>query len=156
MTAAVTAIKVNRDGTEMVTSSEDGSVIVWDLLRHVRVNAFFETTKFTSVAYHPDESQLLTCGTDHKLTYWDAADGTAIRVLDGSESALRTLDIDVEGEFFASGGDDMLVRLWNYDDGNCERIGEAHSGPVVKVRLSPDRRRLVSVGVDGTVCIWRL
>ena len=28
-----------------------------------------------SVVYHPDESQLLTTGSDRKITYWDCFDG---------------------------------------------------------------------------------
>ena len=50
-----------------------------------RLNALFAPNFFKSVNYHPDESQLLTCGTDRKLTYWDVTDMNAIRIVDGSE-----------------------------------------------------------------------
>jgi cilia- and flagella-associated protein 52 len=40
---------------------------------------------FKQVVYHPDEAQLLTTGSDRKITYWDTFDGQAIRMIDGSE-----------------------------------------------------------------------
>lgn len=60
------------------------------------MNALFAANFFKSVAYHPDESQLLTCGTDRKITYWDVLNMNAIRIVDGSETAdVNTLHINV-------------------------------------------------------------
>ena len=61
-----------------------------------RQNALFAANFFKSVVYHPDESQLLTCGTDRKITYWDVLNMNAIRIIDGSEEAdVNTLHINV-------------------------------------------------------------
>ena len=76
---AVNSIKINTDSTQCISASSDGSCIVWDLVRYVRLMALFEPNQFTSVLWHPDESQMLTCGTNHKITYWDSVDGQAIR-----------------------------------------------------------------------------
>lgn len=40
------------------------------------------STIFNRILYHPDESQLITNGSDRKITYWDCYDGQAIRVLE--------------------------------------------------------------------------
>ena len=45
------------------------------MTRYTRNNAMFASTLFRNALYHPDESQILTCGSDRKLTYWDAFDG---------------------------------------------------------------------------------
>ena len=46
-------------------------------------------------------------GTDRKITNWDATDGTAIRIVDGSASAeVNALSMGSSGEFFISGGGD--------------------------------------------------
>ena len=36
--------------------------------------------------YTTDESQYITCGSNHKISYWDACDAQSLRVIDGSES----------------------------------------------------------------------
>merc|ERR1719424_2195605 len=93
----VYAISIKADDSECVSASADGSCITWSLSglqSFTRINALFAANFFKSVLYHPDESQLLTCGTDRKLTYWDVADMNAIRIVDGSQSAeINTLDI---------------------------------------------------------------
>lgn len=71
----VNSIRINADDSECVSASSDGSCIVWSLSRFVRSNCLFASTQFRAIVYHPDQSQLLTTGTDRKLTYWDVTDG---------------------------------------------------------------------------------
>jgi WD40 repeat protein len=56
----------------------------------------------------------------------------------------------------ASGGADQLVKVWLYDEGDCIAVGAGHSGAVTKVKISPDRRTVVSVGAEGGIFIWRM
>ena len=83
--ATVNSLKVRNNDLEFVSASSDGSCIIWDMRRFARNNSLFASTFFKAVLYHPDESQLLTTGSDRKITYWDTFDGQAIRVLEGSE-----------------------------------------------------------------------
>lgn len=152
----VNCIKINRDGSQCISASSDGSCIVWDLERYVRLLAFFEPNVFESILYHPDESQMLTCGSNHKITYWDSTDGQAIRVIEGGEGIMTSLDIEPQGEFFASGSEDKLVKVWHYDDGLPVAIGRGHSGVVKAVKFSPDLKTLVSVGGSGEIIFWEL
>mmetsp|Transcript_14946 Transcript_14946/g.44290 ORF Transcript_14946/g.44290 Transcript_14946/m.44290 type:complete len:648 (-) Transcript_14946:150-2093(-) len=154
--AAVLCIRVARDNSQCVSASADGSCIVWDLQRSVRILAFFEPTVFQAVLYHPDESQILTCGSNHKISYWDAYDGQAIRVIDGSEDEMTSLDVDSEGVSFVSGDAGKLVKMWHYDDGISTAIGTGHSGRVASVKFSPDMKQIVSVGSEGAIFIWNM
>ena len=86
----------------------DCSCIVLDLNEGVRIHALFENAVFKDMLYHPDESQYLTCGTNCKLSYWDAYDASAIRKIDGGDAAMTCLYIQFNGNFFASGSADNL------------------------------------------------
>jgi len=74
----VNSVQINSDDTECVSASADGSCIVWSLERFVRNSCLFASTQFKAILYHPDQSQLLTTGSDRKLTYWDVVDGNPI------------------------------------------------------------------------------
>jgi len=155
----VRTIKVTNDNMMCVSASEDGFCLVWSLEKFNRLLAFHANTNFYDVVYHPDESQILTCGSDRKITYWDAADGNAIRVLEGSDpgpngGGVNSLDIIGEGEHFASGGDDKLVKVFDYDEGVCIAKGTGHSGFVTNVKIAPNREFVVSVGTEGAIMIW--
>ena len=131
----VSDVRINAQDTQAVSASYDGSCIIWDILTSNRIMCLFESTMFKQVVFHPDESQLLTAGSDRKITYWDCFDGQAIRMLDGSDSGeLNALAIYSEGEHFISSGNDKVIKLWDYDEGINYYSGIGHSGEVTKVR----------------------
>mmetsp|Transcript_29735 Transcript_29735/g.41063 ORF Transcript_29735/g.41063 Transcript_29735/m.41063 type:complete len:627 (-) Transcript_29735:324-2204(-) len=151
----VNCIELRKNDAECVSASSDGSCIIWDLNRFIRNNSLFASTFFKAILYHPDESQLVTTGTDRKITYWDAFDGQAIRILDGSETAeLNALAISADGVALVSGGGDKDVKVWGYDEGHCYFIGRGHSGVVTKVKISPNMKYIVSCGTEGAIFIW--
>lgn len=67
----MSCIKIKSNGLECVSSSEDGTVIIWDLERFVRLQMVMANTLFECVSYHPEEYQILTSGTDRKVAYWE-------------------------------------------------------------------------------------
>ena len=152
----VTSIRVAHNDEEALSSAADGSCCVWNLRRGTRANALFASTVFRTILYHPDESQLLTCGSDRKVTYWDTTDCTAIRVMDGSTEDINSIDIEKDGVYFVSAGNDRLVKLWLYDEGDQVAVGTGHSGNINRVAISPDKRIIVSVGTEGAIFIWRM
>jgi WD40 repeat protein len=151
----VWSIILRHDDSQAVSASSDGSCIVWDLATKTRSMCLFESTMFKSIVYHPDESQLLTTGSDRKIAYWDTFDGQAIRVLEGSEEGeLCTLSMSQSGQTFCSGGQDRLLKVWDYDQGMCKYLGIGHSGMITGVAIAPDQKSIVSVGSEGAIFIW--
>jgi WD40 repeat protein len=153
--AAINALVCNGNGI-MASASSDGSCIVWDILKGIRIHALFEQSVFMAMKFHPDDSQYLTCGSNCKISYWDASDASAIRVIDGGDLGMNCLDIFPSGEKFVSGSTDKSVKLWAYDDGVVLAEGSRHSGVVNRVAISPDEKKLVSVGSEGGIFIWDL
>jgi WD40 repeat protein len=151
----VSSIQCNKADTQAISTSYDGSCIIWDIKTHTRCLCLFESTMFKQVLYHPDESQLLTTGSNRKITYWDCFDGQAIRMLDGCDSGeINTLAITSAGEHFVSGGEDKRVKLWDYDEGICYYHGIGHSGNISRIAVSPDQSFIVTVGTEGAIFMW--
>jgi WD40 repeat protein len=165
----VYSIAVSLDNETCVSASTDGSCITWLLQGPTagkRLNAVFANTEFMAVKFYPDDSQYLTTGTDRKVCYWDVApDDTTgngpIRDVQASDEGivggpLRALDISGTGAYFASGGDDKLVKLWRYDEGELEAVGVGHSKSVKALKIAPGDKSMVSVGEEGAIMIWTL
>lgn len=150
-------IRVTADDSKAVSASSDGSCIIWDLNAKIRSLCLFESTLFKSIVYHPDESQLLTTGSDRKIAYWDTFDGQAIRVLEGSvEGELSTISISKSGSHYVTGGEERLLKLWDYDGGICKYVGVGHSGSISAAAISPDQTFVVSGGSEGAILIWTM
>lgn len=152
----VSCIKIKSNGLECVSSSEDGTVIIWDLERFVRLQMVMANTLFECVCYHPEEYQILTSGTDRKVVYWETYDGSQIRELDASETGgINGLDIDCAGKFIVTGGDDTVLKVWDYQAGEVKYVGCGHADAITKTKISPNRKLIVSVSADGGVIVWR-
>jgi WD40 repeat protein len=140
-----------------VTASADGSCIIWDLKTKTRSLCLFESTKFKNICYHPDETQLLTTGSDRKVAYWDTFDGQGIRVLEASEEGeLTTISISKSGSHYVTGGEERLLKLWDYDEGVCKYIGVGHSGSITSAKIAPDQSFIVSAGSEGALFLWKM
>lgn len=154
----VTALRVTADGSNVVSACADGSCLSFGLDTQVRKLALLDPNVFTQVAWHPDESQLLTTGSNYKITYWDSYDGSKIRVIDGSlTDEMTALDVEKQnGAWFLTGSADKTIKLWNYDDGIATAAGYGHSKRVNAVKISPNQKFAVSVGDEGGIYVWSL
>lgn len=153
----VWCIRINNSDGQAVSASADGSCIIWDLKTKTRSLCLFESTMFKNIVYHPDESQLLTTGSDRKIAYWDTFDGQAIRVLEASEEGeVCTLSISNSGSHYVSGGEERLLKLWDYEEGVCKYIGVGHSGTISSAKIAPDQTFIVSAGSEGAIFLWKM
>ncbi len=69
---------------------------------------------------------------------------------------INTVDIDKAGSIFVSGGNDRLVKVFSYDEGELVAVGTGHSGAVTRAKISPDGKTVVSVGTEGAIFVWSL
>ncbi|XP_026877749.2 cilia- and flagella-associated protein 52 [Electrophorus electricus] len=154
--ASVNAIQIKSNDQECVTASSDGACIIWDLVRFIRNQMVLANTLFRTVCYHPEEYQIITSGTDRKIGYWEVYDGSAIRELEASLSgAVNAMCLTQDGGHFVSGGDDKLLKVWSYSDGEVTHVGVGHSGNITSVRICPNDRNIVSTSEDGAILRWR-
>lgn len=153
----VWAIQINNLNDRAISASADGSCIIWDIKNFIRIACMFESTMFKQLSYYPDDSQILTCGSDKKITYWDTTDAEEIRMLDGSlEGEINSICISSSGESFVSAGEDKLIKIWDYETGKCNYIGIGHSTTINKVKIAPNQEFIVSVGTDGSIFFWNM
>lgn len=154
-TAVVTSIHISSTDEECVTSSEDGTCIIWNLVAQTRKEIIFSNTLFRQARYSPDEAQVLTVGTDRKVGYWEVYDGSLIREREITTTGqINTVDIDVTGQEFVCGGSDQLLQVYSYK--NCETIatGVGHAAAITRAKICPAKQYIVSVSADGAIYRW--
>ncbi|XP_035824113.1 cilia- and flagella-associated protein 52 isoform X2 [Aplysia californica] len=152
----VSEIVIASSDKECASASGDGTTIIWDLTKGSRKTVVFANTLFKSVCYGEDEHQIITCGTDHKIGYWETYDGSMIRELEGAKAgAINFMDITSDQKAFATGGEEKLIKLWRYREGEVTHVGKGHSANISRIRIAPDNRSLISVSEDGAILQWR-
>lgn len=54
-----------------------------------------------------------------------------------------------------TGGDDNLVKVWDYMEGVVTHVGKAHGGSITSVKLCSNSSTLISTSADGAIVLWR-
>ncbi|XP_072167750.1 cilia- and flagella-associated protein 52-like [Diadema setosum] len=152
----VTCVKVNKEDTECVSASTDGTCILWDLKKFVRNQVVFANTLFMCVCYNPLMKQIITSGTDRKIAYWAVDDASQVREVDGSASgAVNAMDISPDLKYFVTGGDDCLIKMWKFDEGTVIYVGSGHCSAIKRLCICPRQKYIISVSKDGAILRWK-
>ncbi|CDJ48002.1 WD domain, G-beta repeat-containing protein, putative [Eimeria brunetti] len=110
-----------------------------------------------SATYCADEVHILATGSDRKVHYFDALDGTKIREFEvADEGDVHCITYDPKASVVCTGGDDRFLRLWDYVSGDCVAQARWHADTVRCACFSPDGRVLVSGGDSGVIHFWQI
>ena len=97
----------------------------------------------------------MTCGSDKKIAAWEVFDGSLIRELEASAAgSVNGLDISPDGRTIVSAGEDKILKVWKYNEGEVTHAGAGHSGAVTDVKISPDQKFILAVCDDGSIFRW--
>ncbi|KAH7823813.1 putative WD repeat-containing protein 16 [Monocercomonoides exilis] len=154
----VNAVRVNFEDTECVSVSDDGTCYTWSLSdRYVRLKQMMKHANFLGVDYlPPDCCQVVVCGSDRMVSYYDSVEGKLLRELELSEQEIMDVAINPTGSLLACAGRDKMVKVVDYDEGKIVLLGQGHPEMVSCLAWSPDGYYIVSGSHDGSVFVWSL
>jgi WD40 repeat protein len=112
--AGLETMAISRNGLLMAIGSEaaEHSVIVLNLSNGSRVLIKNYGQKITRLAFTPDDSNLITAGTDTTLRIWDARTGSQIKRLETDARVLR-LAISNDGRRVATISQRGTISVWD-------------------------------------------
>jgi WD40 repeat protein len=147
---SVGAGDVSADGTVAVTGDQNrlGSLRTWDVKTGRQLREFGKDGPYPRVRMSPDGKTVAARGIDGRLDLWDVATGTrrhSLREDVGPHSVTSTLSFSADGKRLACAAD-RTVRCWDVATGREVRLITCPE-PVGLVALSPDGKRLASVGL---------
>nr|XP_033335885.1 cilia- and flagella-associated protein 52 [Megalopta genalis] len=152
----ITALRVSSNDENLISSSTDGTCIVWNVRNFTRRFALQSNTMYMSACFVPDGVQILTCGTDRKIAYWETLDGSLVREVEGSTiGTLNAVAVSHDGRYFLTGSDNCIVKLWKYRTADAVGLGLAHAAPISSCAFSPNGEFMVTVSTDGAIMIWK-
>lgn len=153
----VTQIRFEKDGAQFVTCAHDGSCILWDTSKITSKQRFMAQTFFNGADMHDGTGILVTVSSDKRIVFWDTFNANVIRELEASINGMPTsIDISPDGREFVTGGDDRLVKVWDFETGELVGVGKGHCGNIKKVVWAPNQSIIVSVGAEGGIYIWKI
>ena len=143
------------DGRTIVTPSEDGELVAWDLLSGDRLHTIPIEPGRKPVALSPDGATAAV-GTDDGIQLIDMASGQVSSVGGGLTGTPNRLTFSPDGATIASANVEGTATLWDVTSRTVKETLRGHSGTVLHSVFSPDGRTLYTSSADGTAIVWDL
>ena len=78
------------------------------------------------------------------------------RVIQGHQGWVRTIDVDPSNEWFVTGSNDRMIKIWDLATGILRLSLTGHTHNIRAVRVHPQFKYLFSAGEDNMVKCWDL
>jgi WD40 repeat protein/serine/threonine protein kinase/two-component SAPR family response regulator len=165
----VSALAYSPDGTQLLSGSADGRLLLWDVATGEQVRSFAGHTAFIhQIVFSLDGRFFLSSADDRQLILWDVAGGEPRFVYTHPTDVITAVAFSPDGHLFAGGVGatryvadfdpeavrDTRILLWETETGNEVGQFAGHEGPVTTVAFSPDNRLLLSGGLDAVLRLW--
>jgi RNA polymerase sigma factor (sigma-70 family) len=167
------------DGTRLIALADHGkgySVEVWDLHDGKQLRAWKAHDAYVwAMTLARDGKTLATGGNDKVIRVWDVQTGTLQRELSDHPDIVGQLALSPDGKLLASHGMhelkldnasvypwDRRIRIWDVASGKElrqvampeKRVGDGWPLGFSALSISPDGRKLATMGLDGLLRVW--
>ncbi|OLY80832.1 Periodic tryptophan protein 2-like protein [Smittium mucronatum] len=158
-TAGITATQFTKKNQVVVTSSLDGTVRAFDLVRYRNFRTFLSPTpvQFSCLAVDPSGDIVAAgCQDSFDIYVWSMQTGKLLDVLSGHEGPVVSLEFRPDGVQLASASWDKSVRLWDVFDRSKTVEKLSHSFECLAVTYRPDSKQLSTSTLDGQIHFWNV
>lgn len=166
----------------MVTSSEDGTVKIWETRSGSVQRSYSHGCPVNDVVIHPNQGEIISCDRGGSVRIWDLAENNCSHQLIPEEDVpVASVTVASDGSTLCAGTNSVsrcspavryLLDLANMTQGNVyvwhllqyrEKTTlvpithfQAHSNYITRVLLSPDVKHLATCSADHTAKIWEV
>jgi WD40 repeat protein/serine/threonine protein kinase len=153
----VTDAAFRPDGKAAATSSDDGTIKIWDPNNPSNQPRILhqDDVSVTQIAYRPDGAKLLAVSGDVVHVWSPAVDPPRAATL-AHPAKVHRAAWSPNGSRIVTGSADGVARVWNAETGQPTGVEFRHPGGVTAVAVSRDGRHAASGGVDGNAQVWNL
>jgi WD40 repeat protein/uncharacterized caspase-like protein len=153
----ITAIAINREGTQTVTGLEDYTAEVWDIATE-RSKLVLEGHSALSYNenFNRDGSRIITLNLDNRVRIWDAYTGKLIWIFNGGSGAVNDAHFSPDGKSVITANNLGVTLIWDVLSGKVmTRLLNNNKSNVHTALFSSDGTKIITTSDDSTASVWR-
>lgn len=146
----ITAIRLNRVGTQALSGSWDATMKLWDLTTGRCLYTFREQDEAVlAVDLTPDGCFAVSGSADGQVRLFEIATGRCVRRFQGHKDQVTAVALTQNGQRILSASRDGTVRLWAADRVECQHVFTGDGSKLFALCLDPTERFALAAGGSG-------
>ncbi len=148
-------IKTVRSKNEMLVSSEDGTVSVWNMISFQLLYTFkVSEATVRVISISPDEKTVAFGCKDNIIRIYQLEDYSLISELSQHTLPITSLQFSPDGKYLLSGSRDAQLKIWNTSDFTLRENIPAHLFSIYSIAFHPHLPYFATASRDKTIKIW--
>jgi WD40 repeat protein len=140
-------------GNQFVTSSDDGSVRLWDAQTAKEIHCYCRKAPVGNVAVSQDGRFVASAWDDWTnnqfgVMVWDLSKGFRVQTLVGHSEVVNSVAFTPDSRRIISASSDRTIRVWDLGTGKESSCLTGHEADINAVRVSLDGQFILSAGGD--------
>jgi WD40 repeat protein len=165
--AAIIRLALSPDESELVSTSFDQSLIIWDLQgRGAEISRIDSSQPVRNAVLSPNGELIAAALEDGTIQLWTSADKQADQGFDADGTEFLQVAFSPDGRLLAASAEDGSVTVWTLTDNEVLYHFTNHLAPLRALAFSPDGSLLAAGGgqvqvsesrpVDNSITVWKL
>ncbi|NEZ55198.1 hypothetical protein [Adonisia turfae] len=143
------------DGTQLLSSSEDGTVKLWNMqgTELATIETSPERIPVLNANFSQDGQLIVTASKNGAVKVWDTQGQLIEQSLTHHQAAVNNVSFSPNNNrYIATASDDNTAQIWDLESNKSIVLN--HNAPVKDVRFNPDGTILVTASTDGKARLW--
>ncbi|CDW79927.1 poc1 centriolar protein homolog a [Stylonychia lemnae] len=151
----ITAIAFNPNLKQVISSSLDGTLMVWNFKPSLRPYRFIgHKGQVHDLSVTPDGQTIASCSQDETVRIWTNSVQGHSQVIKSHSAPVRSVALSSDGHLLLSGSDDKTLKVFTTNDRKFMFTINAHANWIRSCQFSPDTRLIGSGSDDKSVRLW--
>eukprot|EP00828_Plagiopyla_frontata_P009038 TRINITY_DN14609_c0_g1_i4.p1 TRINITY_DN14609_c0_g1~~TRINITY_DN14609_c0_g1_i4.p1 ORF type:complete len:313 (-),score=17.68 TRINITY_DN14609_c0_g1_i4:477-1415(-) len=154
---AITMVRLHPAYSLLASSSEDGTIKLWDLeTGQFERSLKGHTQSVICIAFHSKGEQLISGSADLTIKIWELSGFQCIRTLYGHEHSISHVEFVGNGDRIISASRDCNIRIWEIGTGFCLHTIHGHDEWIRRCIVDGEEKLMASCSNDQMIRIWDL
>ncbi len=150
----VTEVALSSSSKQVISSSWDKSIRVWDLEKKSSSVLGQHPEIITSLGVSKDGSLAISGDRKGLLKFWDVPKAKELKSIETDPFLVNFIAINQGNNVALSASRDGNVRLWNLDDQSLQREYNPHRRMIISLIINAEGNKAVSASRTGDIFIW--
>ncbi|KAL7669364.1 hypothetical protein ACOME3_010024 [Neoechinorhynchus agilis] len=149
------------DKRHMITTSQDGKMIVWDAFTSTKEHIVSTPTTWVMACAYSPSGNLVACGgLDNKVTTYSLIANTDMprqkKIIANHGQYISCCQFLNSDHQFLTGSGDGTAKLWDVESGTAMQVFTGHNADIMDIDVSPSEfgNVFVSASSDRTALVW--